>query len=46
MLLSMGTNSAATRQRVLHDPAEMCVLEFRARHVAAMHQHVGVPRED
>jgi hypothetical protein len=32
-------------QRVPHGPAERFVLDFRARHVAAMHQHIGVPRQ-
>jgi hypothetical protein len=38
------SNGIAACQRVLYDPAEVFVLDFRARHVAAMHQHVGVLR--
>jgi hypothetical protein len=28
-----------------YDPAEMLVLDFRARHVAAMYEHIGVERD-
>src|ERR1700730_19371542 len=35
------SNRIAARQRVLHASAEMLVLDFRAAHVTAMHQHVG-----
>src|SRR5262249_60672329 len=35
------SNRIPSRQRILHDPAEMIILDFRAAHVAAMDQHIG-----
>lgn len=38
-------HAVSGRQRMLRDAAKVLVLDLRARHVAAVHQHIGIARK-